>query len=77
MGNPAVGVIYALVMVAVIVGMDLLFFRHRSWFGSDLRPTSAPSFYLAPSISGFSLVREGRRATGRAPDVPIRPGAQP
>jgi hypothetical protein len=31
MGNPAVGVLYALVMVAVIVGVDLLFFRDQPW----------------------------------------------
>jgi hypothetical protein len=36
MGNPAVGVLSALVMVAVIVGMDLLFFRHQSWFWERL-----------------------------------------
>ncbi len=35
MGNPAIGVLYALAMVAVVVGVDLLFFRHKTWFGSD------------------------------------------
>jgi hypothetical protein len=30
-GNPAVGVPYVLVMVAVIVGVDLLFFRDHPW----------------------------------------------
>lgn len=32
MGNPAIGVPYALSMVAVVVGVDVLFFRGRSWF---------------------------------------------
>jgi len=30
-GNPGVGVLYALVMVVVIVGVDLLFFRDQPW----------------------------------------------
>ena len=36
MGNPAIGALYALAMVAVVVGVDLLFFRHRSWFWERL-----------------------------------------
>lgn len=36
MGNPAIGVLYALVMVAVVVGVDLLFFRHKVWFWERL-----------------------------------------
>jgi len=31
MGNPAVGVLYALAMVAVVVAADLLFFRNKTW----------------------------------------------
>ena len=31
MGNPAIGVLYALAMVAVVVGVDLLFFRGKTW----------------------------------------------
>lgn len=31
MGKPATAVLYVAVMVAVIVGMDLLFFRHLFW----------------------------------------------
>ncbi|HEY7859041.1 MAG TPA: hypothetical protein VIC82_11135 [Candidatus Nanopelagicales bacterium] len=31
MGKQAIGVLYALVMVAVIVGLDVLFFRDRPW----------------------------------------------
>ncbi len=31
MSSRAVGVLYALAMVAVVVGVDLLFFRHRFW----------------------------------------------
>ena len=31
MGRVAVAVPYLLVMVAVIVGVDLLFFRHQLW----------------------------------------------
>ena len=31
MGRQAVGVIYAVVMVAVIVGVDFAFFRNRIW----------------------------------------------
>jgi hypothetical protein len=36
MSNPGVGVLYALAMVAVVVGADLLFFRHRTWFWERL-----------------------------------------
>ena len=31
MGNPAIGVPYVLAMVAVVVGVDLLFFRDKAW----------------------------------------------
>jgi hypothetical protein len=31
MRNPAIGVPYALAMVAVVVGVDLLFFRGKAW----------------------------------------------
>ena len=31
MGNPAVGVPYVLVVDAVLVGVDLLFFRDHPW----------------------------------------------
>jgi hypothetical protein len=31
MGRPWTGVLYALVMIAVIVGVDVLFFRHHIW----------------------------------------------
>jgi hypothetical protein len=31
MNSKAVGVLYALAMVAVVVGVDVLFFRHRVW----------------------------------------------
>jgi len=31
MGRQAAGVIYAVVMVAVIVGVDFAFFRNRVW----------------------------------------------
>jgi hypothetical protein len=31
MSRTVVGVIYALVMVAVIVTVDVLFFRHHAW----------------------------------------------
>jgi hypothetical protein len=31
MGRQAAGMIYALVMVAVIVGIDFAFFRNRVW----------------------------------------------
>jgi len=36
MGNPAVVAFYALVMVAVVVTVDLLFFRGTSWFWERL-----------------------------------------
>jgi hypothetical protein len=36
MGNPAIGVLYALAMVAVVVGVDLLFFRDKTWFWARL-----------------------------------------
>lgn len=31
MGKPALGVLYALVMVALIVAVDVLFFRDHPW----------------------------------------------
>ena len=31
MGRPAVTVLYVLVLVAVVVGVDVLFFRHHFW----------------------------------------------
>lgn len=31
MGRQAVAVLYVLVMVAVIIGMDVLIFRHHFW----------------------------------------------
>jgi hypothetical protein len=31
MGTRMTGVVYALLMVAVVVGTDVLFFRHHSW----------------------------------------------
>jgi hypothetical protein len=36
MGNPAIGVLYVLAMVAVVVGLDLLFFRDKTWFWQRL-----------------------------------------
>ena len=36
MGNPAIGVPYALAMVGVVVGVDLLFFRDGTWFWERL-----------------------------------------
>lgn len=36
MANPAIGVPYAIAMVAVVVGVDLLFFRGPSWFWQRL-----------------------------------------
>jgi hypothetical protein len=36
MGNPAIGVLYGLVMVAVVVTVDLLFFRGQAWFWERL-----------------------------------------
>ena len=36
MANPAIGVLYALAMVAVVVGVDLLFFRDKTWFWERL-----------------------------------------
>jgi hypothetical protein len=31
MSSKAVGALYAVAMVAVVVGVDLLFFRHQFW----------------------------------------------
>jgi len=36
MGNATIRVLYALAMVAVVVGMDLLFFRGKTWFWERL-----------------------------------------
>jgi hypothetical protein len=31
MSSKAIGALYAVVMVAVVVGVDVLFFRHQFW----------------------------------------------
>jgi hypothetical protein len=36
MGNPAIGVLCALAMVAVVVAVDLMFFRGKTWFWERL-----------------------------------------
>ena len=36
MRNQAIGVLYALTMVAVVVGVDLVFFRDKTWFWERL-----------------------------------------
>lgn len=36
MARPAGNVLYVLVMVAVIVALDVAFFRHRTWFWERL-----------------------------------------
>jgi len=36
MGSPATNALYALAMVAVVVGVDLLFFRGKTWFWERL-----------------------------------------
>lgn len=36
MGKPAVHVLYVLAMAAVVVCVDVLFFRDRSWFWERL-----------------------------------------
>jgi hypothetical protein len=36
MRNPAIGAVYALVMIVVVVGVDLLFFRGKTWFWERL-----------------------------------------
>jgi hypothetical protein len=36
MGNPGSTVLYGLAMVAVVVGVDLLFFRDKEWFWERL-----------------------------------------
>ncbi|HEV3352414.1 MAG TPA: hypothetical protein VG076_05795 [Acidimicrobiales bacterium] len=36
MDNPAIGVLYALAVAAVVVGVDLLFFRQKTWFWERL-----------------------------------------
>ncbi len=36
MRNPAIGVVYALVMVAVVVSLDLLLFKDKIWFWERL-----------------------------------------
>ena len=43
MGSPADAVLYVLAVMTVVVGVDLLFFREKTWFGSGLQPTSASS----------------------------------
>jgi hypothetical protein len=36
MGKTAIGVLYALAMVAVVVGVDVAFFRGSAWFWQRL-----------------------------------------
>lgn len=36
MNNAAITVLYALTMVAVVVGVDMLFFRDKTWFWERL-----------------------------------------
>jgi hypothetical protein len=36
MRNPAISVLYVLAMVAVVVGVDLVFFRSKTWFWERL-----------------------------------------
>jgi len=36
MGSPAIGAVYVLVMVAVIVAVDLLIFKDKTWFWERL-----------------------------------------
>ena len=36
MGKTSSGVLYVLAMVAVVVGVDLLFFRSKTWFWERL-----------------------------------------
>ena len=36
MRKPAFGVLFGLVMVAMVVGVDLLFFRGKTWFWARL-----------------------------------------
>jgi hypothetical protein len=36
MSNPAIGVLYAPSMVAIVVAVDLLFFRGKTWFWERL-----------------------------------------
>ena len=36
MRSPALGVLYVLAMVVVVVGVDLLFFRSKTWFWERL-----------------------------------------
>jgi hypothetical protein len=36
MGNPVVSIVYGVVMVAVVVTVDLLFFRSQAWFWERL-----------------------------------------
>jgi len=38
--QPAIGALYALVMVAVVVGVDLLFSRDKTWFSERLAANS-------------------------------------
>jgi hypothetical protein len=36
MRSPAISVLYGLAMVAVVVGVDVLFFRDKTWFWERL-----------------------------------------
>lgn len=57
MRNPVTGALFALVMIAVVVGVDLLFLRGARWFWERLAANVGivllfGAFYFRPSATG-------------------------
>jgi hypothetical protein len=74
--NPAIVVPFVLVMVGVVVGIDLLFFRDRTWFWERLAANVGVVLASTRSTSDFGdgeLRHTQRLLGGRAPCSRGRP----
>jgi hypothetical protein len=54
MGKASSGVLYVLAMVAVVVGVDLLFFRSKTWFWERLAANVGIVLLFGASYFRFS-----------------------
>ena len=54
MAHRAIGVLYGLAMVAVVVAVDLIFFRHKIWFWERLAANMGIVLLLSASYFRFS-----------------------
>jgi hypothetical protein len=58
MGSPAVAVMYVLAVMTVVVGVDLLFFRDKTWFWERLAANVGIVLLFGAFSSGFPAVPE-------------------